>query len=306
MSQKKLEWFWEPWIPCGLLSIIVGQSGSGKSSLSAFLMSRARRSILFAGDEEDPELMVLPRLVLHGGRVNDVLSIEDGDWCMPRAEDRLIDLVRSWRAELVILDPIDSYKEDGISEDNGDAVRRFLESYKRIGQRTGAAIVGIRHPGKDPTNVMPGSRNWRNVPRSVVELVSDEGEGRQRIIRPYKDSLGQDADSRYFTLKGERGKARLFELGDPVARDEARVIKTVADPVERAEIERCKLFLLEVLTDQWMDCRDVYKMAEDQKLNPRTLRLAHGLVGAEIWRHGSGKNHKCEWAKGGTSRPLPE
>ena len=54
---------------------------------------------------------------------------------------------------IFILDPIDSYLDEGLSEDRGQHVRPLLEAAAWIAKETGAAVVATRHPGKDRIRV---------------------------------------------------------------------------------------------------------------------------------------------------------
>lgn len=293
---RKVEFLLEPYLARGMVSFLVGEPESGKSTVAAWMMRAARRTILLPGREENFESITLPRLLANGIRLDDVLVLDDGEWIMPRAREELVRVVKVWGADLVIADPIDTYRSESGSEDNGPHVREFLECWARIGNETGASILGIRHPGKDPGNVCPGSRQWRAVPRVIIELVPDPDGSGMGIIRKYKDSLGQDIATRRYKLDGLPGEPRVFMPGNVVASLEAAALKETADRQERSVLEECKVFLRDVLKDKPMEAAEIYAMADKLKLSPRTLRLAAISLGITKTPKGFGKEYTSEWS----------
>lgn len=292
----KVEWLIQPYLPRGMLSFLVGQPESGKSTAVAWYVKAAKRSIILPGEEENVERLLIPRLLEAGNRLDDVLILDEGDWTMPRARDELIRTAKVWGADLIVADPIDSYRNDSGSEDNGPHIREFLECWAKIAEETHCAVVGVRHPGKDPTNVCPGSRCWRAVPRCIYEMVADPTEEGQGVIRKYKDSLGQQAPARTYTLQGLPGEPRVFVLGKEVGSREAQAMKEVPDRAEREVLEDCKQFLRQTLKERAMDCQELYLLADKLKLIPRTLRLAATAIGVKKTAKGFGKEYTSEWS----------
>ena len=132
--------------------------------------------------------------------------------------------------------------DDDRNENSAQDVREFLESVQRVASETGVAVAGVRHPGKDRTNVMPGSRNWRAVPRVIVELTSDGATPERFLLRHYKNSLGPMAKARYYSLVGEGTSPRQFELGEEVCLTVVDLAAASDGPTGRRKLkEACRL-----------------------------------------------------------------
>lgn len=242
LKAREVAWFLKPWIPKGMLSIVAGLPAVGKSTFLAWLLAQATRACVLPGYEEDVEVTTLPRLEANGADLGCIKFLDDKRYTLPRDERALIARLKEWGADILILDPIDSYLDDEMNENDGQAVRKFLESCASVAEKSKAAVVGVRHPGKDRTNVMPGSRQWRAVPRSIVELVNDGGYPAKYLVRHFKDSLGQDTRPREYHLVGERGKPRRFEFKAEVDRSLDELTKAADGPTGRAKVlEACKL-----------------------------------------------------------------
>lgn len=219
VQEGRLEWFLRPWFARGMLSLIAGASNVGKSSFIAHLVAGSMKTMMFTGYEEEFSIMTKPRLVCNGVELASVMVMDDRRYVFPGDLKTVTRLAKDFGAQLITVDPCESYMEDGKGENNGPDVRDFLESLVKLAKDTGAAVVGVRHRGKATANVMPGSRQWEAVPRSVIKLEKDASIPPRYMIVHHKDSLGQGAFPREYFLEGMKGKPRVFRLGKEV--DEA-------------------------------------------------------------------------------------
>lgn len=294
-SPGSAEWFYQPYIPRGALTLVVGEGAVGKSSFVAWLLAQARSAIFFPGFEENFRVQTLPRLRIYATARDNINVVEGHDWRLPDAKTRLARLASMLTADLIVFDPISSYLVEGGSENDGAFVRGALEAASEVAAGSGAAIVGVRHPGKSAGNIMVGSREWRNVPRSIVQLQLDPGPPVRRLVRLFKDSLGQGESVREYTLKGEPGKPLMFELGAAMASEEAALLSKLADDIERSRFRQAVELLQRVLAEEEQESSYIYGQAEKEKISDRTIHRAAQSLGIKVRREGSGKNHKCYW-----------
>jgi hypothetical protein len=296
LEELPIEWFLLPWIPKGMVTVVVGEPGVGKSTFEAHLCSLACRSIIFPG-EEDVQRMTKPRLRVNGVKQDTVRTIWPGPrWLIPGCEKRLIAAIKRHKADLVIFDPIDDYVgEEGFNDNDPVAVRKVLQALRRVAEATGVAIVLCRHPGKDPKNVMVGSRVWGALPRSIVELLKDPGPPARLIIRHYKDSLGQEADARYYSLDGEKGKPKRWEFGEAVDSATLAVAKEERDRINRLVLDQGKDFLRGFVPADGVDSRTIRKAAELEGLSWRTVQMAKDALGMPHKWKDKGESRRCFW-----------
>jgi hypothetical protein len=294
VAPAPVEWLIEPWVARKQLTLIAGQPGTGKSTFGAWLVSHAKRPIIMPGCEEDPGMMLIPRLLAHGVKLSDVLLLDTMEWVFGRDRERLIRAVRQHSADLIWLDPLDNYMGEA-DEDLGGPVRRYLESLFHVARETGAAIVGVRHPGKDPRNLLPGSRHWRTVPRMVLELLYDGGPPVRRVCRPHKDSLGREAPARFYDLVGPPGRPRLWTWGKEAPEMEVDLIRSNPDRLERHKIEDAIELIEGMLAREEIEISAIYSAGEKERIGDRCIRRAGERIGVLKRREGNGRDHRCYW-----------
>lgn len=250
LAHEETNFLVEPWVPLSLLTLVAGEPNSGKSSLFAWIMAQPGKSVILPGSEEKPELLLLPRLVAAGCDMSRILILDDQAYHFPRDKKLVAGIAKHWGANRILMDPVDSYMADGESENDGQVVRPFLESLEWVAREAQCAVVAARHPGKEPGNILPGSRQWRTVPRQVVELVKIPGVPVRRIIRLEKDGISTGAQATYFHLDKAQGKAKRFRLGEPVDGVSAAMAKEVDGPGRRWAVTLACQLIREVFHDE--------------------------------------------------------
>lgn len=280
LRERGVDFLLRPFIPRGMLSMVVGLPAVGKSTFIAWLVAQAGCAAIMPGFEEEVEVTTLPRLQANGANLRLIRFLDDRDYRLPRDKQRIASILKHWEAEILVMDPIDSYMEEDLNENAGRDVRLMLEAAAWVAKESGAAVVGVRHPGKDRLNVMPGSRQWRAVPRSIVELCSDGNSPPRLLIRHYKDSLGQDARPRQYRLEGERGKPRRFVMSDEVDTSMGGLAQAAADPTERLDIQtagRHIRHLFETTTEA--SVTDLVNLCRSNGIGDKARREAVRLLG---------------------------
>lgn len=294
LQQRTQSWLIPDLIPAATLTLIVGEPTSGKSTLGAWILSKATRAVVLPGHEEDLERQFLPRLQANDADPRRVLLADARPWVLPFDRTQLTRIVKDWQADLLWIDPIDSYIGDQ-SENDGQAVRAALESLTRLAQETGAAVVMARHPGKAAGNVCPGSRQWRTVPRLGWKLTVYEGPPRRYVLSLFKDSLSLCAGPRLYSLEKTPAGPPRFALGNDLDPKE-QVALEVGDGQERRVLDAATELLKFLLAAGPMASSRIFAHAEQERISERHLRRAAYRLGVHFHREGAGAEHKSTWS----------
>jgi hypothetical protein len=178
----------------------------------------------------------------------------------------------------------------------GMFVRPFLECLAMLAAEARAAVVGVVHPGKVLENLLPGAHEWRDVPRTVLELILDRGPPERRVIQADKDSLGARPVPTYYDLAGGKSEPPIWTWGEPVERWRVDEFRTVPDRIDRLKIDQAEKFLRLALAEGKQESWWVIKQGLAEGLADRTLRRAAERLGVEYEREGSGREHRSYWS----------
>jgi len=168
VEARPVAWVWERWIPRGALTILDGDPGLGKSTLMMDLAARITRGwgmppagdgaggepagVLLLTAEDALDVTVRPRLDAAGAdpaRVHALEAVKTGDDERPPVLPWDLALVESLIAykgvRLIVADPIMAYLDGQLDAHRDQDVRRLLHQLMLLADRTGTAIVLVRH-----------------------------------------------------------------------------------------------------------------------------------------------------------------
>lgn len=158
VTRRKVQWFWRPFIPFGMLTILEGDPGLGKSFLSMYLASvisigarlpggqkTTQGNVLYISAEDDPGFTTGPRIDKLGGNaehirvLNGWIAFDDDGIAALRSE------LDEYEPELIIIDPWVSFVPADTRIKDSNAVRALLGQIEAIARDYGCAIILIRH-----------------------------------------------------------------------------------------------------------------------------------------------------------------
>ncbi len=210
---EPVEWLWEGRIPRGKLTLLEGEPGVGKSSLTLELAARISRG------------SPMPLVKAHSGPANVVIfSADDGlaDTVRPRldaagadlahvfAVDGLIDeaeLARL-RPALVIVDPLEGYIELSGELDPVDVLRKLGD----LARSSGAAILAVHCVNEgmrdDKAHVFHGT------PRTVLHLTPIGHGGRRLALAKSNLRHFPDIHPLVYYIDDDKGQPRIVNWAD--------------------------------------------------------------------------------------------
>lgn len=166
VEAKPVEWLWRGRIPAGMLTILDGDPGLGKSLLLKDLAARVSTGRPMPGEterthaagvvwltaEDSLEYTVRPRLDAAGVDSTRIVAvrIREGrdDERKPVIRPADLSMIQAAagdvRARLVVFDPLMAYLPSEVNSHRDQDVRRALSWLRDFAARTGAAVVVIR------------------------------------------------------------------------------------------------------------------------------------------------------------------
>ena len=234
VEPEHVEWLWWPRLPRAKVTLLEGDPDEGKSTLALDLAARVSTGAAMPLGCERGE----PAGVV-------ILSAEDGlgDTIRPRLEAADADLERilGFRldelpeipgglavieaaiarvsAALVIVDPLAALLADRIEAHRDHHVRRALTPLASLAQRTGAAVLAIRHLNKSGGTHAKyrggGSIGLTGAARSVMLAAPDpdDASGIRKVLARVKGNLGPDWPAVGYQLEAAGQSVRVRWIG---------------------------------------------------------------------------------------------
>jgi hypothetical protein len=239
---------------------------------------------------------IRPRLDAAGADTSKILFLatvpdEDGhDRLLSIPEDLGLIEKGIWRvgARLVVVDPLMAFLSSNTNSHRDQDVRRALAPLAGLAERSGAAVLVVRHLNKaaanNPLYRGGGSIGIIGAARLAFVVGKDPQDEERRVLASTKSNLAKPPSSLLFGLEETGGGAvRVKWLGESKvsAKD---LLATLQDQEHADARSEAVEFLEDVLADGPVPASQVKEEAEDADISERTLKRAKKMVGVITYR----------------------
>jgi hypothetical protein len=293
-------------IPLGLVTVVGGYGGLGKSQYTGLLAAKLSRgeygapaASMIATAEDSPSTTVRPRLEAVQADLSLVhfLTIQSDDGLtdgieIPGDLDSVAEEMQRADARLLIVDPLVAHLPTEIDSYKDQSVRRALAPLYRLAQDLDCAVIACIHlnkaQGMQPLQRLSGSGAFGNAARSVLLLDRDpddpDGEqGRRRVLAHVKSNDGPEMPSLLYEIEPillpataeepEVETSRLALIGE--SPHSGRALLASATGEERSARDEAKDFLRAELADgQRHPAEGLFRAARKIGISDRTLQRA--------------------------------
>lgn len=300
VETEPLHWLWRGYILFGKLTMLDGDGGLGKSTVMLDLAARLSRGLpMLDGIRHEPAGTLLlmaedgagdtikPRLENAGADMSRIGLLQtytdpvDNLEVMPTLPDDLSIIetaIVQLEAKLLVIDPILSYIGDNVNEYRDKEVRRALAPIIAMAERTGVALVCLRHVTKSINGNAKhrgnGSIAFTNMARSALFVAPDPDDQARMVLAQSKGNLGPPAPSLTYRLIGcENEHARVHWEGTSAHTANSLSAQGSSDE-ERSELREAEAFLLDVLEHGPLLVESLKKQAREAGIAEATLRRA--------------------------------
>jgi archaellum biogenesis ATPase FlaH len=286
IETRQVDWLWERRIPLGKITILDGDPGMGKSLLAINVAAcvstghampdgtlKRQGGVIVIAPEDSAEDTIKPRVEAAGGDPSRVLLLNTIDYVnvqdvkKVKLDERPFSLshdlhvleenIKKIQAVLVILDPLMAILGRNIDSSRDQNVREVFTPLAQLAERTGCAILIIRHLNKgNSDNILyrgAGSIGIIGAARIALLVAHDPEDEQKRVLATTKNNLSKMASNLTFQIvENERGVPHIQWLGEnqytPSAllrngqnlsferQEILRVLKSASDPLGAKEI----------------------------------------------------------------------
>jgi putative DNA primase/helicase len=319
VETKPIDWLWDRRIPLGMLTLVEGDGGLGKSTFLFDLAGRVSsgrampgspereaRGVLILTAEDSVEHVVVPRLTNAGADLARVAILEElelGDTAiLPTLPSHAAD-IEAYAEEVgvddggfVLIDPGPTYLDPKLSYWNGQHVKQALTPMKRLCERRNCGLILVRNlnKGSGPAHQRgEGSQAWYNVARSVLIVGPDPDDFDLRVIAVNKANLAPNPGS--FTY-------RLVNCDNHQPRVDWQGLSPLTAPDliedqerdERGALEGARDWLADFLSEGPVLTTELYASGAKEDHKKITLRRAAEALGV-VKEKQSGERGKWVW-----------
>lgn len=308
VEAKEIDWLWPGWIPRGMLSLLGGYAGDGKSTLTTSLVASLTTgaplpdgstapitNCLMLPAEDDASVIVKPRLAIHGAdmdRVHVLQTVTDSDGSERSLNLRtdiaeIAAVVQEREIGLIVIDPMSGFTPKADRNSEGE-VRDGLQQLIPLMEQYRCAILGVMHIGKTGGHArafqaLMGSTAYTAVARSVL-MVSNlpmtyqvEGEPMRKVIGVAKSNYAEPPAPIMFCRP--RDEALRFLGESPVGLDAALNTRDGDDGKGPNETEKAEAWLVDFMDGKRVLASAVEAAAKEEGINVTTLKRAKMKMG---------------------------
>lgn len=315
VESEEVTWLWDRRIPYGKLTLLEGDPDFGKSLITVDLAARVSRGkVLTDGSLEDVEYLehldsldnvggvvilnaedapgdtIKPRLLAAGAdltRIRAVHAIKPDDTLFSIPEDLSIleREIEQVDAKLVIVDPLSAFMKGDPNKDSD--VRKALTPFSKLAERTGIAVVVVRHFNKNvDTKALyrgGGSIGIIGAARSAWAVAPHPHDDDVSVLVSQKGNLSKKADTIAYTIVEAGNGAPRIQWGGVVhfRADE------ILNPQKATKVDEAQDWLRKTLQDGPVPANEMEAKRKAAGISLATLnRAKKGVASSE--RNGEG------------------
>jgi putative DNA primase/helicase len=333
VKPERVEWVWQGRIPRGKVTVLDGDPGLGKSTFTLDLIARVTTgsplptgeppgvagSAILLSAEDGVADTIRPRLEVAGADLERVAVIDhvadpDGPrpFALPGDLPQLELAIVEHGAVLVVVDPLMAFLGADVKSHQDQDVRRALHPLKELAERTGAAIVVVRHlnksGGAEAIYRGGGSIGIIGAARAGLIVAKDPQDEHRRILAVSKSNLAATPPALAYRVVGDELYDTARIVWDGTSELSATDLLRGPDP-DAPERDEAETFLRGFLADGPAEAKTVEREARKADIASRTLRRARERLGIKPRKVGKpGEPGFWEWAlpEGGQKAPGPQ
>jgi AAA domain/DnaB-like helicase N terminal domain len=297
VEAKEVNWLWKPYLPVGMLSMLSGDPGAGKTFIALAVAAAVTvgktpytgeptmpADILYLSVENSPEHVLRPRFDLLGGDPRRFHHLRGSVTGHGQRSERggvrlsdvrlLSDALGKTKACFAIVDPIQSYLGADVDAHRSNETRPVMDGLSRLAEEHGCCILLVRHLGKAQTGRAIhrglGSIDLTGAVRTELLAGCSPDDPAKHALVQVKSNLGQFGPSLGYIIETDgtfrwTGESQLTAYA---------ILAPEQNGEETSALAEAKDFLSSALAQGARPAKDVQAEAQQEGISDRTLKRA--------------------------------
>ena len=296
IQARPIDWLWPDYLPKGMLTILAGEGGTGKSTIAFNLAATITNggcwpdgtrcngpgNVLIFSTEDDPETVIQPRLMAAGANLNHYGiirgTLDDKGRKRPFDANRDMEPLRKAIQEigsvsLLIIDPITTLVKGDINQSN--VVRQSLEAVIELAGEYHCSVLGVTHfaknsKGKGLIDRVLSSRAFTDLARMVWAVVQNRETG-ERAFGRIKTNIAREDDAFPYSVEelwiSERIRTTRISFGNRVDGSSHVILGRIEGTPEsdsEGKVSQVKQYLLQHLAYGAVPAKEITAAAIEQ------------------------------------------
>jgi hypothetical protein len=305
VEARAVDWLWEPIIPTGMLSMLSGDPGAGKSFIALAVAADLSRgklrdgrivepaSTLYLSVENPLAQTIRPRFDALGGNPA-LFHVLTGSLNAANGEEQhegvtladisiLADAISQTGARLVIVDPIQSYLGANVDLHRSNETRPVMDGLSKLSESHRCAILLLRHLSKQCGGKAIfrglGSIDLTGAVRSEMLAGSLPDDPGARALVHIKTNVGRQGRALGYSIDGT-GRFAWTGESTITAKD---LLAAPAGPGDH-KLDEASHWLAELLQPGSREAKEVFELATGEGISKATLYRAKNALRARSYK----------------------
>ena len=282
---EAIEFIYDPYFPKGKLTLVAAYPGAGKTMLMMYFAAKVTQGLPFFGCSADKAHTVLYFSTEDG--VNDTLKSRFSQ--AAGAEDRcafykgiltfddvnrIRNLIDATGADVIVFDPLQSYASSA-DLNNAKATRQMFDRLDQVAQDKQITMIIVCHFNKnskgDAITRIIGSTDIVGKARSYIAVGNIPGDTERKFFSHEKSNLARAGLTQIFRIDPDHGL--IVPDGTTTKRYDDFYLKKATSHDDQLEAAK-KLILENLNSDNTIDAKKAYQLAEDEGISRSTMKTA--------------------------------
>lgn len=303
VQTEPITWCWNRYFPLGMVVVVDGDPGLGKSTIVTDVAARVSRGsrmpdgsdgiaaadVIMLSVEDDNARVLKPRLEKAGADLSRVSTIqmhdEHGERMLmldPNDIAVIENTVVKTSARVVTIDPLMGYLPDNVDSYKDQSIRKVMSHLAALASRQQVLIIAVRHLTKSGEGKAlyrgSGSIAIIGAARAAYLLAVDPQDSNKRVLAPTKMNIAQMPPPMSLRIVSDSANdfPKVEWLGtSPITADQL-VTQERANPTK---LDEATEFLRGELANGSRNTTELIELAADHDISEKTLKRAKQHLG---------------------------